>query len=89
MAYGILLYMWRTVGTALYPKRSKVLLWGILPQILIVIPNIETLHSTKQVLRTPCEPKKMEILSKLADMLGGFAEIRGTFRDVWVPYGSL
>ena len=22
------------------------LLWGILPQIIIVIPNIETLHST-------------------------------------------
>ena len=52
MAYGILLYMWRTVGTALYPKRSKVLLWGILPQILIVIPNFETLHSTIEVLRT-------------------------------------
>ena len=29
-----------------FPKRSWVLLWGILPQIIIVIPNIETLHST-------------------------------------------
>ena len=52
MAYGVLLYMWRTVDTGLYPKGSKVLLWGILPQILIVIPNVETLHSTMEVLRT-------------------------------------
>ena len=28
------------------PKGSKVLLWGISSQIIIVIPNIETLHST-------------------------------------------
>ena len=32
--------------------RSQVLLWGILPQIIIVIPNIETLHSTIQLLWT-------------------------------------
>ena len=28
------------------PKGSWVLLWGILPQIIVDIPNIETLHST-------------------------------------------
>ena len=28
------------------PKGSKVLLWGIPSQTIIVIPNIETLHST-------------------------------------------
>ena len=29
-----------------HPKGSLVLLWGILPQIIMVTPNIETLHST-------------------------------------------
>ena len=29
-----------------HPKGSQVLSWGILFQIIIVIPNIETLHST-------------------------------------------
>ena len=38
-------------GKAL-PKGSYVLLWGILPWIRIVIPNIETLDSTIQVHRT-------------------------------------
>ena len=28
------------------PKGSEVLLWGILPQLIMVIPNIEALHST-------------------------------------------
>ena len=33
-------------------KGSQVLLSGILFQIIIVIPNIETLHSTREVLWT-------------------------------------
>ena len=28
------------------PKGSEVLLWGRLPQIIILIPSIKTLHST-------------------------------------------
>ena len=34
------------------PEGSEVLLWGILAQIIIRIPNIETLHSTIEVLWT-------------------------------------
>ena len=37
---------------SLLPKGSYVLLWGILPQGIIVIPNMETLHSTISVHRT-------------------------------------
>ena len=42
---------WRFRSQGL-PKGSQVLLWGILPHIIIVIPNIETLHSTIKVLWT-------------------------------------
>ena len=34
------------------PKVPCVLLWGILPQIIKELPEIETLHSTVWVLRT-------------------------------------
>ena len=42
---GSLVVFW-VEGLQINPKGSQVLLWGILPQIIIVTPNIETLHST-------------------------------------------
>ena len=42
----------RVVGQYMYPQGHHVLLWGILPQIIRVIPDIETLHSTMYLLRT-------------------------------------
>ena len=63
----------------LYPKGPRYCygpLWGILPQIIVVIPNMETLHSTISVHRTLWDSRSYKRIDKTLELAAnGFGNL--------------
>ena len=51
---SLLLFMLSWEIPQIFPQRNppKVPIWGMLAQTIIVVPNVETLVSTREILRT-------------------------------------